>query len=347
MTAAPGALYAYFRMCLPLGELARRDGFEVTFADAGDDGHPPSVTLADLAGHDVIVAQRWNKHDGLGVWRRARTPYSRLVFELDDDLWHITAENWHAFQLYGRPDIRDAVEHSAQTADLITVSTPPLAEVLREVAGHDRVAVLPNCVPDWALELPRPRRERPRVGWQGGASHGIDIGEAAAPVRRFLQRFPGWDLQLNGQDYRETFAAPAGRMFHVPWIHVFRRPEAYFASIDFDIGLCPLYPTRFARSKSWLKPLEYAARGIPSVASDIEPYRALITHGENGFLVRRDHEWLLYLSMLARDEVLREKMGAAAREMARQHVISSGADAWEQAYLGMFGRGGSHGSTGN
>jgi glycosyltransferase involved in cell wall biosynthesis len=323
-------------MRLPLEELARRDGFEVTFADAGDDGHPPTITLKDLQGYDVIVAQRWNKHDGLPVWRRARTPYSRLVFELDDDLWNITAENWNAYQLYNRPDIRDAVEHAAETADLVTVSTEPLAQVLREVAGHDRVTVLPNCVPDWALDLPRPRRERPRVGWQGGASHGIDVLDVAAPVRRFLKRFPGWDLQLNGEDYRETFAAPENRMFHVPWIPVYRQPEEYFASVDFDIGLCPLYPTRFSKSKSWLKPLEYAARGIPSVASDIEPYRALITHGTDGFLVKRDHEWLLYLSMLARDEALREKMGAAARDMARRHVISTGADAWEAAYRGLF-----------
>ena len=191
-------------------------------ADAGDDGHPVSVTAATLKGYDVIVAQRWNKHTGLGVWRGARTPYSRLVYELDDDLWNITPENWNAYRLYNDPEIRDAAEHSAETADLVTVTTAPLAEVMRQFNGN--VAVLPNAIPDWVLQLPRlPEslgRTRPRVGWQGGGSHGIDIGQVASPVRRFLKRFPAWDLQLNGTDYRPTFRAPAARAFYAPWVPV-------------------------------------------------------------------------------------------------------------------------------
>src|SRR6516162_6676698 len=138
-------------MKVPLDALARYGGHEVHFADAGDDGHPVSVTLDDLQGYDVIVAQRWNKHGGLGVWRRARTPFSRLVYELDDDLWSVTPENWNAYELYNKPDIRDAVEHAAETADLVTVSTEPLAQVLRQFSP--RVAVLPNCVPGWATTL--------------------------------------------------------------------------------------------------------------------------------------------------------------------------------------------------
>jgi glycosyltransferase involved in cell wall biosynthesis len=333
-------------MKLPLTELAKR-GHEVTFADAGDDGHPHTITLKDLQGYDVIVAQRWNKHTGLEVWRRARGPYSRLVYELDDDLWNITAENWNAYRLYNQPDIRDAVQHSAEVADLVTVTTGPLAEVMREVAGHDRVTVLPNCIPELATRLPRKDRRRPRVGWMGGASHGVDVGQVAAPVRRFLRRFPQWDLQLNATDYRDTFRVPDGRVFFVPWVPVYENPEKFYASIDFDIGLCPLYPTQFSRAKSAVKALEYGARGIPVIATDIEPYREVITHGTDGFLVRRDHEWLTYMSVLARDSELRAKMGEAAREMALRHLISDGADAWEQAYLGMFGRGGPHGSTGN
>jgi glycosyltransferase involved in cell wall biosynthesis len=309
----------------------------VTFADSGDrnPAGKPLITLADLAGHDVIVAQRWNKHTGLGVWRRARTPYSRLVYELDDDLWNITAENWAAYNLYGRPDIRDAVEHAAETADLVTVSTGPLAAVLREFNGN--VAVLPNCIPRRMLDLPpRPLRDRPRIGWQGGASHGVDIGIAASPVRRFLRRFPGWDLQLNGTDYRATFKVPGDRTFYAPWIQVNDDPEGYFASLDFDIGVAPLAPTAFNASKSAVKVVEYAARGIPSVATDCPAYRDTITHGVDGFLVKRDHEWLRYLSELAADDTLRAKMSEAARDMAARHVIEDGWTAWRDAYGSLF-----------
>jgi glycosyltransferase involved in cell wall biosynthesis len=322
-------------MILPLRELARHDGFEVTFADAGDTYHPTSVTLPMLDGYDVVVAQRWNSHKGLGVWRRASLR-SKIVYELDDDLWHVTPENWVAYNLYNQPDIRDATTHAGEVADLITVTTEPLAEVLREVCGHDRVAVLPNCIPSWATRLPHTLHRRPRVGWAGGASHGIDVGQVASPVRRFLKRFPDWDLQLNGQDYRDTFKVPASRAFFVPWTPVYENPEKYYAGISYDIGLAPLYPTRFARSKSAIRVLEHGARSIPTVATDIEPYRGLITHGVDGFLVKRDHEWLRYLSLLAADDALREKMGIAAQDTARQHLIEDRWMAWRDAYAGLF-----------
>jgi len=332
-----GSGCAYYRIYVPLRELVRRGGHQVTFADAGDDGHPAPVTLDMLRGHDLIVAQRWNKHSGLSVWRGAALG-SKLVYELDDDVFHITAENWNAYRLYNRPDIRDAVMHAAETADLVTVSTEPLAQVMREYSGN--VAVCPNAIPDWVLTLPRlPEtlgRARPRVGWQGGASHGIDIGQVASPVRRFLRRFPGWDLQLNGADYRVTFRVPPDRAVHVPWVPVYDQPERYYAGLDFDIGLAPIWPTIFSASKSGLKVIEYGARGIPSIASDCPAYSGIITHGVDGFLVKHDHEWLRYLSELASDDGLRARMGEAARAMAARHVISTGYLAWEAAYESLF-----------
>lgn len=323
-------------MRLPLNELQyATEDIEITFADAGDnDGHPPAVTLRDLQGYDVIVAQRWNKHDGLEVWRRARTPFSRLVYELDDDLWHITPENWNAYRLYGDPQVRDAVEHAAEVADLVTVSTGPLAAVLREF--NPAVTVLPNAIPGWACSLPRKQRDRPRIGWMGGASHGVDIGVIADPVRRFLKRFPGWDLQIGGTDYRATFKAPRGRAFYEPWVPVYRDPEGFYASIDFDIGLCPLWPTTFAASKSAIKAIEMGARGIPVIATDCPAYAAVITHGVDGFLIKQDHEWLKYMSELASDGQLRAKMGEAARDMARRHLIEDRWTAWETAYRNLF-----------
>jgi glycosyltransferase involved in cell wall biosynthesis len=222
----------------------------------------------------------------------------------------------------------------ASTADLVTVTTEPLAAVMRKL--NPDVAVLPNAIPGWACSLPREARDRPRAGWSGGASHGVDIGIIAGPARRFLRRFPGWDLQLNGTDYRPTFQVADDSVFFVPWIQVNKEPEAFYSSIDFDIGLCPLWPTTFSSSKSGIKAIEYGARGIPVIASDCPAYRAVITHVVDGFLVRHDHEWLKYMSELAADNELRFKMGEAARDMARRHLIEDRWTSWRDAYLAMF-----------
>jgi glycosyltransferase involved in cell wall biosynthesis len=186
------------------------------------------------------------------------------------------------------------------------------------------------------LALPRTPRARPRIGWTGGASHGVDIGLVADPVRRFLRRHPGWDLHIGGTDYRPTFAAPADRMFYGKWVQVNEDPEGFYSSIDFDIGLCPVQPTVFNDSKSAIKAIEYGARGIPAICSDVPAYRPVIEHGINGFLVKRDHEWLKYASELAADDGLRDRMGEAAREMARRHLIEDRWRDWEAAYRGLF-----------
>jgi hypothetical protein len=338
MTAAAGALYAYFRMFLPLRELDKHDGYEVTFAASGNaSGEAPTVTARHLEGHDVIVGQRWNSHKGLDIWRRARTPYNRLVYDLDDDVFNVGLENFHAYNLYSRADIQDATIHSAETADLVTVSTEPLAEVMREYSPN--VVVLPNHLPGWILDLPRQRRDRPRVGWGGGASHGLDIGLAANPVAGFLKRFAGWDLQLNGTDYRPTFAmegVDGDRMAYVPWVRINDDDVGYYSAIDFDIGLCPLVPNTFSASKSALKALEMNARGIPVIATDCPAYKDYVVDGQNGFLVSKPRQWLERLCDLAGDETLRAKMSQQAREHARRYVIEDGWVHWRDAYRSLF-----------
>jgi glycosyltransferase involved in cell wall biosynthesis len=106
----------------------------------------------------------------------------------------------------------------------------------------------------------------------------------------------------------------------------------YYQAIDFDIGLAPLIPSMFNRSKSHIKALEYAALGIPVIASDEPPYRDFVIDGVTGFLVRREHEWGQRLRDLVNDDAMRESMGVKAREHAAQFSIEKGWRLWEQAY---------------
>lgn len=334
-----GSGCCWYRITVPLTELARHEGYEVTFRSAGNERGNTPVTLKDMQGYDVVIGQRFNHYKGMGTWRKARGPFSRLVYEIDDDVFSVTPVNWQAYHVYSQPEIREAVMHQAQVADLITVTTDHLAAVMREHTSNESVAVLPNCIPAWVLETERPRRERPSIGWQGGASHGSDVGLLIGPVRRFLKRFPGWDFRVGGTDFRETFAregSPRSRLIFSKWVPVFEDPEGFYKAADFDIGLAPLACTPFDLSKSNVKVLEYAARGIPSVATDCEVYRSFIRHGENGFLVKREHEWLRYLSILAGDDGLREKMGAQAREDVRAWTIEANWQRWAQAYGSLF-----------
>jgi glycosyltransferase involved in cell wall biosynthesis len=82
--------------------------------------------------------------------------------------------------------------------------------------------------------------------------------------------------------------------------------------------------------------MEYAARGIPTIASNVEPYKSYIRHGETGFLVKYEHEWLKYFELLAEDEKLRQDIARNAYEVAEQHSITKNVYRYKDAYLSMF-----------
>ena len=323
---------AWYRVLMPLGELANH-GHQVTMVSANL-SQGGGATRETMAEHDVVVAQRWDSHAGLGTWRRLKAT-SKLVYETDDDVFSVEPVNWPAYSQFAREDVRDAVRHSLEVADLVTVSTAPLAEVMRE--HNPNVAVLPNMVPAMVLDLPAPAGDRPAIGWHGGASHGLDIQVVGQPLRRFLDKHPGWDAVLFGQDYRPTVRHE--RCGYIPWLHVNDNPAGFYGSLDWDIGLAPVQYTEFNKSKSYIKCLEYAARGIPVIATDIEPYREFVLHGVTGFLVKGDHEWFKYMCELAADEGLRQSMGEKAKEHARQFTIEGNWRRWEDAYRKLLPEG--------
>jgi glycosyltransferase involved in cell wall biosynthesis len=334
LAAHDGLGCGHVRIIQPLRELAKH-GHEVTLCTT--DETKTLDYLRDGSRWDIIVGQRLAKYDGMTTWRRARAPRNRLVYEVDDDLYTIDKINWAAHEQFNKPDIQDAAKTYSLMSDLVTVTTETLANVQRGI-GIEKVAVLPNCVPEYVLNMPKAvSSRRPRIGWIGGASHGLDVHEAVPGVRKFLGKNPGWDLYLAGTDYRPSFNAKNwDQMLHADWKQINDEEHAYYEMLDFEIGIAPLKDTLFARSKSPLKTLEYNARGIPVIASDVQPYREYVVHGENGFLIKAPHEWGKYIRLLADNPDLRAEMGAKGRETASKFTHEGNWKLWEHAYESLF-----------
>jgi glycosyltransferase involved in cell wall biosynthesis len=85
---------------------------------------------------------------------------------------------------------------------------------------------------------------------------------------------------------------------------------------------------------------EGGAAGLPIVASDFGGIPDQIESGRNGFLHRPDdvEGQAACMTMLARDEALRLRMGAAAREMARRFDSALMAQRLEAEILTAIGK---------
>jgi glycosyltransferase involved in cell wall biosynthesis len=88
---------------------------------------------------------------------------------------------------------------------------------------------------------------------------------------------------------------------------------------DFDIGLYPLIENKINSYKCGFKALEYYAKGIPVVSSDVTMNREIVLDGKTGFLARTSEEWYVYLKRLIENPGLRQEMGNKGYEHVKEH----------------------------
>jgi glycosyltransferase involved in cell wall biosynthesis len=84
--------------------------------------------------------------------------------------------------------------------------------------------------------------------------------------------------------------------------------------VSSDIGLAPLPDNRYTRGKCGFKILQYAAAGLPSVASPVGVNAGHVQHGVTGFHATGSADWIETLTQLIQDTPLRTRMGRAAQE---------------------------------
>jgi len=330
-----GSACGYYRLRVPFYEM-HLNGIDVGYATGGPFPQDADVVVGQRVGSDSQSLPL------LKIWR-----HRALVWETDDDLWNIDPTNLRAARAYN-PQFLAEIADTVRMADMVTTSTNYLAEQMSKFSRN--VVVLPNCVEHGLFEVERPRREKVTVGWAGGDSHARDLGSVAPLLRRFFRRNPHVDLHVIGWGSGKRVADFPAHMRpflqpnplqemgvehrYTPWS---AEIWDYYAGIDFDIGIAPLIPNEFNRSKSAIKALEYAALGIPVIASDVEPYREFVVDGVTGFLVKREHEWEARLRDLANDEAMRLEMGAKAKEHALGWSIRNRWHEWVAAYESLLG----------
>jgi glycosyltransferase involved in cell wall biosynthesis len=308
----------YHRLYLPFKHLAANSRHVFAIPAPGRKIDPPSA--ADLEDVDVLVMQRPAFAYGMRQFDRLAGHVAR-VYETDDDMLTMETSN-NPFT--SDPRSPESVRYCLRRAEMVTVSTPYLAELYAPF--NSNIVVLPNFVKAELLDMTRKRRDRVTVGWQGGVSHLVDLCAVQDPLREVLDAHPDVDMHWIGTDY-----APLVRRScrFTPWSDDVGH---YYRAVDFDIAIAPLADVPFNKAKSYLKALDAAALGIPIVAQDMEPYRDFVRDGETGYLVSTHEQWVTRLTELIHDEAAREEMGAKAKQVAAGYTMQGNWQLWEAAY---------------
>ncbi len=303
------------------------------------------LDLPDEGEFDVVIIERlWDNvarsdrfSDLLRRMRRRGIPY---IYEIDDDLINVNARAGD--RLWPNLDQRLSVRRLARQADGVIVSTNSLKREF--LAYNPHVEVVPNYL-DERLFTPGPRPVRPDdgtvvFGYMGTYTHLEDLMGIIAPLRRVLHRERHRvRFELVGVGHREELEAlmpglpvtlcdvPVASVPYIPFV------QWMIDNLAWDFAIAPLHDSRFARSKSDIKFLDYSALGIPGIYSDVEAYRHTVEDGRTGLLVPEDSAaWEAALHGMIDDRARRLEMAAAAEAKVRSsRMLETQAHEWLDA----------------
>jgi hypothetical protein len=215
------------------------------------------------------------------------------------------------------------LEHVSRV-QLVTTPSDHLADRF-EAAGAANVHVVDNYLPGAFSRVAPQGHDGLVIGWHAGREHLVDaeLLGLVPMLERVLEKHPdvrvvtiNIDLKMEHERYACEEAMPIEALTH--------------RLADFDVGLVPLADIPFNRGRSNVKAREYAAAGVPWLASPVGSYEGL-GEEEGGRLVE-DGEWFEALDGLIRARRDRAKQAKRAKAWAKRETIWNMAGVWERLF---------------
>ena len=129
---------------------------------------------------------------------------------------------------------------------------------------------------------------KPIIGWMGSTAHRsgdlqILKGYAQRMAHKVSWHHTGHIDLPNVPKFWDEIGLHAGSVTRTPFL----KPKDLKNGMKFDIGIVPLNNIPFNSAKSWIKGIEYAAGGIPFVASSLDEYVRLHQEYNIGILAKK------------------------------------------------------------
>lgn len=289
-------------------------------------------------GFDVVVLKLIMHEKVADFMPRAKELGQKIVVDIDDHFHELTESN-RAYQvtdpLTNSRQNREHYFRIINSADAIITSTQFLMDF--HSSRRDNVHMVRNGID--AGRWSRRRDEggkRPTVGWVGATPWRSNDLESIAP-------FFGRILSKNGMKFHHS-----GHTDNAPMAHeqldldpTICTAESMKSILDYpkmfkriDIGIVPLSDVPFNHAKSYIKGLEYAAAGVPFVASASPEYVILAENGV-GRVASCGDEWDHHLSELSNPKNRKKEILKNLSNMA-QFTMSKTGKHWDEVFSSIL-----------
>jgi Glycosyl transferases group 1 len=314
----------YYRLLLPLMAMRER-GHEVVNVVQE---YKRVIDIGPLIGCDLVHIHRPAiLYDDGDVVTRLLERGIAVGFDEDDNVVDMpvgleerTDQPWLP---RARRNFELLLEHVGRV-DLVTTPSDHLADRF-EAAGARNVHVVDNYLPGAFSRVVPQGHDGFVIGWHAGREHLVDVDELGLveTLERVLDAHPdarvetiNIDLQMRHPRYRHEEALAIEQLTH--------------RLADFDLGLVPLADIPFNHGRSNVKAREYAAAGVPWLASPVGSYAQL--GGEEGGRLVEDDEWFEAIDTMIRSRRERSKQAKRAKAWAKEETIWNMAPLWERLF---------------
>ena len=322
---------AYYRCLLPMSVANKKARMGLPAWDPNQGFGVKETETTGLFGFTTVVLKlimdRWTPKQIEIAKQLGQT----IIVDIDDFHEGLTPAN-KAYDLThpekNKKSNRKYYEEVIAAADMIVVSTQFLYDHYSKQRDH--VYLIRNGVNLSQFERKKQRSGKPIIGWSGAVSfRNNDLEQLRAWLPDFLEKH---DLMFHhaGHDpAAPSFADITGinpnRLTTSPIVPIHK----YAEGLKFDIGIVPLNDIPFNYAKSNIKGLEYAASGIPFIASDVPEYRLLHEDGI-GRIATTPQEWEGHMRELLTYRIRKIEAARAYAKLNNNWTIQGRASQYQQ-----------------
>jgi glycosyltransferase involved in cell wall biosynthesis len=222
------------------------------------------------------------------------------VFHVDDDLLNVPVEiGIKKHEFHNRPPRLETVRHLLENVNVVYCSTEPLKQRFMSYGFTSNFKV-GGIYCSGKVLVPAVKRPVKKIGYMG-FDHAHDLEMVLPALVQVLRRNPNVEFELFGSIPKPAVLEEFGsRVNVIPPVPNYEEFLERFASLGWDIGICPLVKTDFNAVKANTKWVEYTSVGTAVVASAGTIYDVCCADG-CGLLATTQEDWINAIESLISD----------------------------------------------
>ncbi len=239
-----------------------------------------------------------------------------IIYHIDDDLLNVPIEIGKSkYRSHNRPNRLKAVRYLLDRSDLVYCSTNMLLQRFRE-QGIRTPMIAGNIYCTGKVLCEPVKRPLQKIGYMG-FDHAHDLNTIVPVLVNILRRYPKITFELFGSIPKPVELDEfENRVSVIPPVRGYAEFMKKFASLDWDLGLCPLANLPFNIVKANTKWVEYTSVGLAVIATKGVAYDDCCADN-CGILVNTPKEWEQAVEKLIQDDEYRYQMIKNAQNRLR------------------------------